>query len=638
MASRKSTVTDRLGQAQKARVGDLALVTIQARTASLERVRGILLPRPAPVTRRPPPKPGALASSAPRRSGRLRFSDSSRATSVALERVGGIEPPTQPWEGRVLPLNHTRLVRTVLYGVFFAVASLLLPLRSVQAQQTAAMHFDEHQAHDGWTIKLENGAELGVFPGVLPGPADVSWSVTGDAIPPLPEHRRRLGPVYRMTVSGVTTLNTENHRLGFALPDADSNWNRQIWLYDPAANTWSPLESKLNRKTNKFQAGAAVLDAYVTIVENRQQEEGIASWYCKRSCSSRYPALHGASNDFPIGSFVTVKNIANGRTVTAKIVSTWGQPDGRVIDLSWAAYRQLKSTNAGLTRVTVRPRDADSAAAAAIAVPVTAETLPALSISKLSDNAVPTVAAPTYLVYDQTSGTELASSSADLSRPIASLTKLMTAVITLDSGVSLDKLMTYSRADVTPYAYLRVRRGDRLSVKDLLYSLLVGSANNAATALARSTGLTTDQFVARMNAKAKSWGMTGTAFVDTSGLNPSNVSTARDMAILAGHAFHDYPQIRAASLTTKYVFTTRNTKQIHVIKSTDKLLLSAGDLNISGGKTGFLDEAKYTYILRTTNAQGAQVITVVLGAPTSTSRFQDAAKLAQWAWKTYRWS
>ncbi len=558
-----------------------------------------------------------------------------------MERVGGIEPPIQPWEGRVLPLNHTRR-RFAVYAAAALLASAFLFFQPTFAAEESApvapVHFDETLISTGWTLRLESGANLTVFPGVLTAPADVAWTVATDSPPTLPANTTRLGGLYRLTIGGVTALNTATWKLAAALPDAPSLWQKNIWAYDAASQTWTKLPSKLNGRTGKWQAGFALTDAYVAILEDHTAQEGIASWYCKRSCSPRYPTLHAASNDFPIGSFVTAKNIANGRSVTVKIISTWGQPDGRVIDLSWPAYQRLKSTNAGLTRVLVRPAATGSAPPATTTVPVSAETLPALSVSKLNDTAMPAVAAPAYLVYDQTSGTELASSRADLARPIASLTKLMTAVVTLDSGVGLDKLMTYGRADVTPYAYLRLRPGDRLSVKDLLYSLLVGSANNAAPALARSAGLTAAEFVARMNAKAKSWGMTGTTFVDTSGLSPANVSTARDMAILASHAFHDYPQIRAASLTRQYVFITRNTKQTHVIKSTDKLLLSSGGLTITGGKTGFLDEAKYTYVLRTKNAQGAQVITVVLGAPSSASRFQDAANLATWAWKTYRWS
>jgi D-alanyl-D-alanine endopeptidase (penicillin-binding protein 7) len=149
--------------------------------------------------------------------------------------------------------------------------------------------------------------------------------------------------------------------------------------------------------------------------------------------------------------------------------------------------------------------------------------------------------------------------------------------------------------------------------------------------------MTTTEFVAAMNAKAKSWGLTETTFVDVHGLDPKNVSSTSDIAIIASHAFHDYPLLKKASLTTVYNFRTVNTKIAHSIATTDKLLLSPGKLTITGNKTGYLDEAKYTYALRVANKQGAQIIVVVFGEPTSALRFSDAAKLASWSLTAFSW-
>ena len=556
-----------------------------------------------------------------------------------VERVGGIEPPIQPWEGRVLPLNHTRR-RLAVYAVAVLLASAFVFARPIQAEETptvtAPIHFDESLISTGWTLRLDSGANLTVFPGVLPAPADVAWVTASNLTPTLPANTAQLGGLYRLTISGVTTLNTEKWKLAAALPDAPSLWQKSVWLYDISAKTWTKLPSKLNGRTFKWQAGFALTDAYVTILEDRNVQQGTASWYCKKSCAAKYPRLHGTSNDYPVGSKVTVTNLENGKSVTVKIVSGWGQPDGRVVDLSWPAYYQLRASNKGLTRVRVTP----AAGTTTLAVPTVSETetLPALQVTTASAVEPPAVTGAAYTVIDAGTGKVLADNNSTATRPIASLTKLMTAMVVLDTKPSLGKIITYRQADVTPYAYLRVKPGETLSIKDLFYSMLVGSANNAATALARSTGLTRAQFLAAMNAKAANFGATHTKFVDLNGLDPNNVSTAEDIAVIANHAFHDYALIRKATVTKTYTFATANTKVKHTIKTTDKLLGQDSGLTITGGKTGFIDEAQYTYVLRTKNNQGAQVIVTLLGSPTSSQRFADAAKLSTWAWSSYRWN
>ena len=573
------------------------------------------------------------------------------AATFRLERVGRIELPTKPWEGLVLPLNYTRR-RFAVYAVLAMLASAVLVITPARAQDTSVApaapvtsvqyHFTDETAKDGWTLKTDSGAELGVFRGVLPGAADVSWSVSSDVAPTLPDNTSELGSLYRMSISGVMTLNTESKRIGLALPDAPSLWQKSIWLYDTSAKVWTKLPSKLNTKTGKWQAGFAVLDAYVAVLEDRHVEQGNATWYCKTHCSSRYPKLHGTSNDFSVGSFVTVTNLANNAAVTVKIVSGWGQPAGRIIDLSWPAYAALKPSNKGVTWVTVSPKGAVTEPAA-VTPPTspdttTTETIPSLSVSSSGAVQAPAVTAASYQVLDAASGKVLAAKDSTTAKPIASLTKLVTAMVVLDAHPDVNKVVTYTKADATAYAYLRIKPNDTLTIKDLFYSMIVGSANNAATALSRTTGLTNPQFLAAMNAKVATWGLASTTFTDVSGLDPLNTSSAADMAVIASHAFHDYPLLRQASTVSAYTFFTRNTKISHTIKTTDKLLGAKNGLTITGGKTGFLDEAKYTYVLRVKNTKGAQVVVSLLGSSTSTTRFNEAASLATWALANYSWS
>ncbi len=554
-----------------------------------------------------------------------------------LERVGRIELPTQPWEGRVLPLNHTRR-RFAVYGLVALLASQLLAFAPAHAQTVPTpVHFNESLIASGWTVKLDSGANITVFPGMLTAPADVTWATSTDTPPALPTNMSLLGSLYHLTISGVTSLDTTKYKLAAAIPDAKSYWSHGIWYYDMAAKTWTQATTKLNTTTGKLQAGVASLDAYVAILQDATTEVGNATWYCKNHCSAKYPKLHATSNDFPVGSTVTVTNPDNGKSVNVKIVSRWGQPAGRVIDLSWAAYDVLKAKNSGVTKVSVTSK---KAAAVTPTTPVTSttETIPSLTVTGKGAPAKPDVSGTAYSVVDAATGTTLAVKNGDTVMPIASITKLMTAMVFLDTKPDMNKVVTYSKADVTAYAYLQVKPTEQLSNKDLLYSMLVGSANNAATALARSTGMTTAEFLTAMNAKAASWGLTNTTYVDVHGLNPENTSTANDLAVIAAHAFHDYPIIRKATTVTSYAFVTKNTKIRHTIKSTDKLLLNPGTLTITGGKTGYLDEARYTYALRAKNSQGAQVIVIMLNSPTTSQRFSDSAKLATWAWNAFTWT
>ena len=181
-----------------------------------------------------------------------------------------------------------------------------------------------------------------------------------------------------------------------------------------------------------------------------------------------------------------------------------------------------------------------------------------------------------------------------------------------------------------------------MTVRDLFYSSLIGSANNAINALVRSTGLTTSQFVDQMNAKATALGLTQTHFVDPTGLDPANVSTATDVAKMAAFALHNYEPIRYATTRQSYSFTTINTQNVHTVLLRHSHPVNASSLplfglTITGGKTGYLDESLMTYALRVKNSQGAQVVVVVLGSPSYAQRINDVVALLDWSFGHHVW-
>ncbi|MFA6422243.1 MAG: serine hydrolase [Candidatus Buchananbacteria bacterium] len=226
-------------------------------------------------------------------------------------------------------------------------------------------------------------------------------------------------------------------------------------------------------------------------------------------------------------------------------------------------------------------------------------------------------------------------------RSIASLTKLMTALVFLDHNPGMDKEIVIEKSDHRdgnrPYFY----EGEKVKVKDVFNVMLVASANEAAAALARSTGMNNDEFVRQMNQKAKELTMTDTIFADETGLNNGNKSTAQDILKLAKEAFsHD--EISHTVGQKNYFYTVLNSNTKRNIAATDKIL---GDdfgygndiYKIIAGKTGYLELAGYCFASKVTNKDGHDAYIVVLGSASPDSRFSDTKSIAYWIFNNYIW-
>lgn len=211
-------------------------------------------------------------------------------------------------------------------------------------------------------------------------------------------------------------------------------------------------------------------------------------------------------------------------------------------------------------------------------------------------------------------------------RPIASLTKLMTALVFLDDPRPLTDTVTVTKADITGAGRSHVRAGNRVAVADLLRCSLISSDNAATRTLARSTGLSDAEFARRMNERAKSMGLTQTRYVETTGLDPSNQSTAIDQARLLCAAV-DNPTI--AEITGIPTYSFRCGRRVETLTNTNRLLRSRSD--IVSGKTGFIRPAGYCLATQIAAKDQPHLTTVVLGAQTNASRFSESAKLIDWA-------
>ena len=248
------------------------------------------------------------------------------------------------------------------------------------------------------------------------------------------------------------------------------------------------------------------------------------------------------------------------------------------------------------------------------------------------------------VVLETSTGRVLYAYEPDTPRVAASLTKLVTALVwTSNKTLPLSRSIAIQARDEVGGGRLRVAVGSVLRFQDLWLATIASSANNAAMAVARNYGLSSDAFVLKMNAVAKKLGATSSTFADPSGMDAANTTTARDMAKIARAAFTQRDIQRAASTGEYQLTVLRPKKQVRTLKNTNALLLDgANGLYILAGKTGYLEESGYNFTMRVrpvsldgTPDKRKDVVVVVLGAPTKEASFLAARELAEWTWNTH---
>ena len=235
------------------------------------------------------------------------------------------------------------------------------------------------------------------------------------------------------------------------------------------------------------------------------------------------------------------------------------------------------------------------------------------------------------IVVDPASGQILYEKNAEATMPIASITKLMTVLVFLERKPDLDRLAEVTREDLARAGHTRLRIRERVALRDLLHMTLMCSDNAATRILVRESELAPEDFLARMNQKALELGLTHTRYVEFTGLDERNVSTASDVARLL-HVAANQPTIKEITTTRSYEFSStrpygsRNIPRLHMVANTNRLLY--GRYEVLGGKTGFIQESGYC-LATWLRAGGREMIAVVLGAPTNATRFADVMRLVQ---------
>ncbi len=239
----------------------------------------------------------------------------------------------------------------------------------------------------------------------------------------------------------------------------------------------------------------------------------------------------------------------------------------------------------------------------------------------------PQLRSSAVLVLDEASSTVLLARQAEVATPIASITKLMTALVVLDARQPLDEILEVTDADRERGrgAYSRLAIGTRLSRGDLLHVALMSSENRAAHALGRNYPGGLPAFVAAMNAKARALGMGNARFVDPTGLSSENIASPADLSKLVIAASHE-PMIQQFS--TDQLHAVRVGRRMLEFRNTD-LLVRNPAWNIIVQKTGYITEAGKCLVMKTL-IRGRAIVIVLLDSFGKYTRVADAQRIRLW--------
>ena len=248
-------------------------------------------------------------------------------------------------------------------------------------------------------------------------------------------------------------------------------------------------------------------------------------------------------------------------------------------------------------------------------------------IKPVANVSYPEISADKAVVFSPSDRSFFFKKNADKPQAIASITKLMTALVFIDNNPGWDTTYIIDESDKIEGGKLSLFSGDEVTVDDLFKTSLVASDNGATIALVHASGLSEKDFVLKMNEKARTLGLTNTSFADPIGLSDKNLSSAREIAILAQAAL-SIPEIRNTVVLAEYSYTTISGREKN-IESTDYLLFVDENkgLKAAGGKTGYTDEAGYCFVGKFFDKSGKEFISVVLDSENKNSRFKESRDL-----------
>lgn len=484
-----------------------------------------------------------------------------------------------------------------------------------------SIYLDEPTIAKGYTVTAFNDdLKLSLVPGILSEATRVDVIQLNEILP-WPWRLDKISQVYQFEfLNKVAYDDYKPFYIQFNYQSDDKNY-KQVFFYDKNFMSWRPLPTQDFPGEGFVRSLIHLPFARIAVFSHPQvMTTGRASWYAYK------PGNFAASPDFPKGSRLKVTQFYDGDSVEVEI-NDFGpdralHPD-RVVDLEKNAFARLASLGAGMLEVHVQPLyvapDADGRILGIDPDDGVGET--------------PKITSRAAIVMDEATEKIIYEKNATATLPIASLVKIVAIKVFFDTKPSLNNLITYSLED-EEYNYQYVKKwesarldleeGDQVTIEDLVYVSLVGSANNTIESLVRVSGLSREAFIAKMNSTVRGWGAVSTNFVEPTGLAPENVSSAKDYAIISKETLK-HPIIAKSSTMAEYEFTIANTEEKKRVRNTNHIIRT-NKFNLSGSKTGYLDEALYCLMTRV-NLGARSLIVVTLGTDTRDISFTETSDL-----------
>lgn len=499
-----------------------------------------------------------------------------------------------------------------------------------KAESEFSLFLDRATVVKGYTVSSPTASlKLSLRPGVLSDETRVMIEAIKDDQVDWPWGLKRLSSVVQFEFSNQAAYNnSQPFYIQLSYDQSDDNY-KQVFFYDKNYQAWRPLPTQ-DFPQESFVRSLIHLPYARLAVFSRPDimTVGSASWY-------RYQGGNfAASPDWPAGSVLRVKNLANDKYVDVT-VNDYGpdrsQHPDRAIDLDAVAFSKIADRSAGLIKVSLEPLKI------------------AGNSSWLSEPAFigpPQVRSLAAAVWDVDQAEFLFEKNSTAVRPIASLSKIFSVWTFLNIGDNrnrLEEIVSYQKQDekynlvygpAWELALINLKEGDQLSIKDLIYSSLVRSANNTVESLVRLSGLKRDAFINQVNVWARENGATTFKLSEATGLDPNNVSSVQDLARLAALVFQD-EIVSRASIAPSYSFKTRNDNSLKLRYNSSDLVLKNNHKNfkIIGSKTGYLDEAGYC-LITAAEVNGRIIIVTLLGSDDRQATFSETVNLLNYVFHT----
>lgn len=483
----------------------------------------------------------------------------------------------------------------------------------------------------GYTVKTNDDyLKLSLVPGILSEDTEVLIEEIENGTMPLPWGLKKESDILQFEFKNKSAYDDKNpFYIQLSYNENNDNY-KQVFFYDKGMQAWRPLPTQ-DFPEGKFVRSLIYLPyARVAVFSHPQVlSTGSASWYKYKGGN------FAASPDFPKGSKVRVRNLENNKFVDVEI-NDFGpdralHPD-RVIDLDAVAFKKIADTRAGLIKVVVEP------------LSIVSDSYGRKLDIALGRGSAPEIKSQSVVLFREKDNSIFLEKEADKSLPIASLTKIFSVFNFLDQEngqARLEEIVKYQVQDEEynfkyfpkwEVALINLKDGDLLSIKDLVYSALVRSANNAVESLVRLSGLERSRFIQKVNAWAKENGANTFHISEPTGLDENNIASASDLAKLSKIVFEN-DILSDSSVSSSYKFYTRNDKSLKLRYNSSNLVLNNNFKNfkVVGSKTGYLDEAGYCLITRA-EINGEKFIAVILNSPTRSNSFRETIDLFNYAY------